>query len=149
MNVATLNTIFSWIAILSAFLTLVSSVGTYWTGKIMEKPIVEIRPLEINIKNPDPEIGYDSEYELDIITKNSIANFILNVKVPDSVWRPEEPFSIFNDTVTRERAWYENYEKYPVKNGYATFEIPNASGEYHLVFGSTKPEQLTIKDIKW
>ena len=114
-----------------------------------EKPRVEIKSLEINTPNPTPEIGHDSEYELNIITPNPIAKFILIIRVPDSVWRPEEPFSLFNDTVTGDRAWYENYQKYPVKNGYATIEIPNAAGEYHLVFGNTKPEQLTSKDIRW
>lgn len=114
-----------------------------------QKPRVEIRPLEINIKNSNPEIGYDSEYELNIITPNPITNFFLTVRVPNSVWMPEEPFSIYSDTVTGDRAWYEDYKKFPVKNGFATFEIPNAAGKYHLNFGNIKPEQLTIKDISW
>ncbi|MFA6039284.1 MAG: hypothetical protein WCV62_00965 [Candidatus Peribacteraceae bacterium] len=109
------------------------------------KPRVELRPVKINSQNSNPEIGHDSEYELEIITPNPIAKFFLTVKVPDSVWRPEEPFALFNDTVTGDRAWYD----FKVKNGYTTFEIPNATGIYHLVFGNTKPEQLTIRDLRW
>ena len=110
----------------------------------MERPRVELRQLEINVENPNPEIGHDSEYELEIITQNPISKFPLKVRVPDSAWMPE-PFSIFNDSVTGERAWY----PYQIKDGYAIFEISNASGKYHLVMGNKKPEQLTLKDISW
>ena len=145
MSVAALNTIFSWIAILSTFLAFVSAIGTFWTGKILEGPRVEIRPIEINRENPEPEIGHDSEYELEIIVPNPIAQFLLKIKVPDSTWLPEEMFSLHNDTVTGDRAWY----PYELEDGYANFTISNAAGRYRLNFGNTEPEQLTIKDIKW
>lgn len=122
-----------------------STAGTYVTGKILERPIVEVRPLRINIPNSNPEIGYDSEYELDILSKNPIAMFLLTVKTPPSTWSPEEMFTLSSYTVTGETAWYE----YELRNGYATFMIPNAAGKYHLTFGSLHPEQLTIKDFSW
>ena len=110
-----------------------------------ENTKVTIRPLEINTVNPTPEIGHNSEYELDIITTNPIAKFPLTIRVPDSTWAPDKMFSLFNDTVTGGRAWY----SYKLKDNYATFEIRNAAGKYHLTFGNTKPEQLTIKDLSW
>jgi len=145
MTVATLNTVFAWIAILSTFLAFTSSIGTYWTGKILERPKVEIRPIEINRENSNPEIGHDSEYELEIIAPNPIAQFLLKVKIPESVWRPEEPFTLYNDTVTGDRAWY----PYELEDGYANFTISNAAGRYRLNFGNIEPEQLFIDDIKW
>lgn len=110
-----------------------------------QKPRVELRPLEINIPNPNPEIGHDSEYELSIITPNPISEFFLTVKIPDSAWIDGDPLALFNDPVGGERTWY----GFKIAEGHATFEIPNAAGKYHLVFGNTQPEELTINDITW
>jgi hypothetical protein len=133
--------------VISFWRVIQESVDSFGGGDFFKRTKVEIRPLDINTPNPNPEIGHDSEYEINIITPHPIAKFLVTIKVPDSVWRPEEPFSLYSETVTGNSAWYENYQKYPVQNGYATIEIPNAAGEYHLTFGNTKPEQLTIKDI--
>jgi hypothetical protein len=110
-----------------------------------EKTRVEIKALEINTPNPSPEIGHDSEYELNIITPHPISKFFLKVRIPDSVWRPEEPFYLYKETVTGDSDGYD----FQIKGGYAIFEILNAAGKYHLTFGNTKPEQLTKQDIDW
>lgn len=132
----------------SLFSYLANVKGIY--GDIMgdnffQKPRVEIKPLGINIPNANPEIGHDSEYELSIITPNPISEFFLTVRIPDSAWMEGDPLNLFNDPVGGDRTWYD----YKMKEGYVTFEIPNAAGKYHLVFGNTKPEELTIKDITW
>ena len=109
----------------------------------LPKPTIALRPFEINIPNPDPEIGYDSDYIIEIASDYTIASFQLKIKLPESVMT--EYVSLFNDDARGERAWYD----FEIKDGYAFFNVSNAGGLYHLVLGHKKPEHLTPNDIKW
>ena len=95
------------------------------------KPKIELKPFEINIPNSNLELGFDSEYLIEITSDYTIATFPLKIKLPESVLT--EYISLFNDDARGERAWYNDFE---LKDGYATFAHKN-------------PEQLTIDDITW
>ena len=86
----------------------------------------------------------ENPYLIEITSDYTIATFPLKIKLPESVLT--EYISLFNDDARGERAWYNDFE---LKDGYATFTISNARGEYHLVFAHKNPEQLTIDDITW
>ena len=51
----------------------------------LPKPKIELRPFEINRKNPNPELGFDSVYILRITSDYTIANLPLEIKLPPSV----------------------------------------------------------------
>ncbi len=109
----------------------------------LRKPTIELKPFEINTANPSPEIGFDSVYLMEVISDYTVANLSISIRLPSSIvgdmW-------IYQDI---QGVRVSDYSPLELRDGYAIFNIPNAHGEYHLVFGNKEREQLTIKDVIW
>lgn len=109
----------------------------------LPKPKIELKTSEINTPNPNPEIGFDSVYLLEIISDYTIASLPIKIRLPSSItidmW-------MYQDIQGVRVGDYSPIEE---RNGFTFFNIPNAQGEYRLVFGNKKPENLTINDITW
>ncbi|MBI1812960.1 hypothetical protein HY285_00830 [Candidatus Peregrinibacteria bacterium] len=105
----------------------------------LPKAQVELKSFEIN--TPNPEIGFDSVYLLEVISDYTIANLPIKIRLPQSIvgdmW-------IYQDI---QGARVGDFSPISQQAGYAFFNIANAQGEYHLVFGSKEPEQLTKADV--
>ncbi|MEQ1849935.1 MAG: HNH endonuclease signature motif containing protein [Candidatus Peribacteraceae bacterium] len=120
------------------------SMMQYKANLKSDKPQLDLEAVTVNVPNPNPEIGYDSEYILRIRTPYTITNFSFSIKVPLSA-NPELPINLFSDDARGERAWYDP----KISDGIATFDVSHAGGEYHIVLAHNRLETLTMDDVSW
>ncbi|UPA22964.1 hypothetical protein K8942_01990 [Candidatus Peribacteria bacterium] len=102
----------------------------------LPKPKIEIQPFEIR---PNPELGFESVYIIKIISDYTIPNFSLKIKLPPTV-----------NEMWLSKGWmYTMTEDYSAQyiDGYASFNIPNAGGDYYLVFSNKNEVNLSKDDI--
>lgn len=68
MEITTLNSIFTFVGIIAAFLSAFSFLGTWWTGKIIDKSKTEqVESLQEKISNGQPSIFSQTAESINVL----------------------------------------------------------------------------------